>query len=47
MFVIKPDLRGGRERYEGIETAKTVSNPILETQSKNSKLVPWRENSKT
>src|SRR5260370_38795538 len=39
MFVIRPDLGRGGEYYEGIETVKTVSNPILETRSRNSKLV--------
>jgi hypothetical protein len=47
MFVIRHDLGRGGEYYEGIETVKTVSNPILETRSRNSKLVAWRENSKT
>ena len=39
MFVIRPDSGRGGECYEGIETVRTVSNPILETQSRNSKLV--------
>src|ERR1700687_2940288 len=46
MFVIRPDSGGGRECYEGIETVKTVSNPILETQSRNSTLVGMARNFK-
>src|SRR6266849_2112362 len=46
MFVIRPDSGGVRECYEGIETVKTVSNPILETQSRNSTLVGMARNFK-
>src|ERR1700687_4230289 len=46
MFVIRPDLGRGGEYYEGIETVKTVSNPILETQSRNSTLVGMARNFK-
>jgi erythrin-vacuolar iron transport family protein len=46
MFVIRPDSGGVGECYEGIETVKTVSNPILETQSRNSTLVGMARNFK-
>src|ERR1700738_4674908 len=46
MLVIRPDSGGVGECYEGIETVKTVSNPILETQSRNSTLVGMARNFK-
>ena len=39
MFAIRTDPRGDGEYYEGIETVRDISNPILETQSRTSKLI--------
>jgi len=44
--MIRPDSGGGGECYEGIETVKTVSKPILETQCRNSTLVGMARNFK-